>query len=313
MPCPEAAAAGAQSAAWPPITLSQDAPTKEPPFVAGPLQMRWDYSDLVCTGLADQPQRTGKVGVLGGYDRDQLSANAFLQTCFKGNAPQRQIRVLGDSVFAQEEVQGRGMVYSGPSPGFVVQGRNLFFLRKTNSPAVWRVTLPAHECALPLADIPPDYRLDSSEASIRAALGAEIMAVIRQGYVRAESYSYMTVLNQPEAVVGTYAAPLFDILGRTRALDALATLLNDPRLAMRRAVAVELMINGDQRGLAGTLAALRDKDAPDYVRTNAARALEYTDSPRAQAALEVLAREPINDVLHHVARDIVERRLRRSQ
>jgi hypothetical protein len=47
------------------------------------------------------------------------------------------------------------------------------------------------------------------------------------------------------------------------------------------------------------------------VRQNAAWALQYVDSPQADAALWLIAREPVNDPLHLVVREVLEKRLLR--
>ena len=55
------ALAVAQNSTWPPMRVGQATSLKEPPFAGGGLQFRWDYSDLVCTGVAAEPKRTGIV------------------------------------------------------------------------------------------------------------------------------------------------------------------------------------------------------------------------------------------------------------
>src|SRR5260370_951760 len=93
LPSPSALAV-AQNGTWPRVGVSQDRTGKGPPFSAVGLQFRWDYSDLVCTGVAAEPKRTGIVENLGGSDRDQLSARVELQTCFKGARPAGVVTVL---------------------------------------------------------------------------------------------------------------------------------------------------------------------------------------------------------------------------
>jgi hypothetical protein len=294
------------------MKLGQDMFAGEPPFARLPLSLRWQYSELVCTGVANPPQRTGRVERIGDRDRDQLSARVNLQTCYKGTPPNGPIVVLGDSLWAEKELIGVGIVGSGPPTGFLAGGRNLLFLRKTDSPAVWRVTVPVYQCAIPLAGTAPHYKLDGSENSLREALGAEFLAVIRQGYVGGDGLSFPPSLKQPESsVVWIYSPYLFDVYGFSEALDELAALLSDARPSIRRAVAVELLLHGDQRGVPETIALLQDKTAIDYGRSNAARALGSADSPQAEAALWLIAREPINDPLHRVVREVLENRLRR--
>jgi hypothetical protein len=54
------------------------------------IQQRWDVSGLVCIGDASSPIRTGLTRTIDGSDRDQLSAEVGLETCFKGNRRRRQ-------------------------------------------------------------------------------------------------------------------------------------------------------------------------------------------------------------------------------
>lgn len=191
IPClePPTALAVAQNTSWSPMQISQSPPTKEPPPSAGGLQFSWDYSDLVCTGLAAQPQRTGIEEELHGVDRDQLAVRVELQTCFKGSQPSRRVTVLGDTVFASKNTHG-GIVYAGPPIGFVAPGRNLLFLRATKSSVVWRVTLPTYAACLPLADVSPEYGSDGSDDSIRRALVAEIEAAMAQGHLRNDRFAF---------------------------------------------------------------------------------------------------------------------------
>ena len=85
----------------------------------------------VCTGLASAPVRTGITRTIDGSDRDQLSSEVKLETCFKGKPPvSSPVRVVGYSVMASKDVRG-GYIYSGPPPEFVRKGRNLLFLRQT--------------------------------------------------------------------------------------------------------------------------------------------------------------------------------------
>lgn len=312
-PCLEVTEPVAQIVLAPGEWLGQDTPDKEPPFIGGlHLPQRWGYSDLVCTGVAEPPQLTGKIERLGGYDRDQLSARVTLETCFKGTAPAKHIVVLGDSVTTGDPGRG-GILYAGPPPGFLSSGRNLLFLRKTSSPSVWRVTLPVYECAIPLADTAPHYKLDGSEDNLREALGAEIMAVIRQGYTHGGSRSLLPAVSKPEFVLNLYGNYVFEIYGEQRALREIASLRNDPRQSLRRAVALVLLGHGDQTVLPEVIALLRDKNEEPGQRENAAWALQRVNSPQVDAALWLVAREPINDPVHLVVREVLEARLRRSQ
>src|ERR1035437_8372154 len=76
------------------------------------IQQRWAASELVCTGDASPPVRTGLTRTIDGSDRDQLSAEVDLETCFNGDRPTAsEIRVLGYDVVASKDV-GRGYAYS---------------------------------------------------------------------------------------------------------------------------------------------------------------------------------------------------------
>lgn len=292
--------------------LTQDPPPKQPSRVGPTLPVRWEYSDLVCTGVAEPPQLTGKIENIEGRDRDQLSARVALETCFKGTAPARAIIVLGDSLWVEKEViAAGGTLGSLASPGFVAPGRNLLFLRRTSSPSIWRVTIPIYECAIPLADTAPPYQLDGSTNSIREALGAEIMAVIRQGYTRGGPRSFLPALNKPEFVLNVYGNYVFEIYGERRALREFERLMNDPRMSLRRAAALVLLGHGDQTVLPEVIALLHDKSEEPGQRQNAAWALQYVNAPQADAALWLVAREPVNDPLHRTVRDVLETRLRR--
>jgi hypothetical protein len=279
---PPSALAVAQNSTWPPMRLSQSPSVKEPPFISGGLQFRWDYSDLVCTGVAAEPKRTGIVEDLGGTDRDQLSARVELQTCFKGVRPAGVVTVLGDSVVASKDAQG-GFVYAGPPTGFGAPGRNLLFLRASKTPHVWRVTVPVYAMCLELADVPPDYTLDGSEDSIRRALAAEIEAVIPQGHLREKPYGFLT-LDHPEFVAAIYEPYILEIFGKPGALNELSRIMASLPDASRRVIAMELLRNGNQRSLPDTLAFMQDESVVAWQRANAARALEYAPSPRAQLA-----------------------------
>ena len=80
---------------------------------------RWDASDLVCTGVASAPRRTGDNRTIDGSDRDQLSSNVEFETCFKGESPfTSPVRVIGYDVVASKDIQG-GYVFSRPPTGFV--------------------------------------------------------------------------------------------------------------------------------------------------------------------------------------------------
>jgi len=300
---PPSALAVVRNTTWPPMRVNQALTVKEPPFSGGGLQFRWDYSDLVCTGMAAELKRTGTVENLGGVDRDQLSVRVELQSCFKGLRPAGVVTVLGDTVIASKDAQ-TGFAYAGPPLGFVVPGRNLLFLRATKSPHVWRVTVPVYATCLPLADAPPEYTVDGSEDSIRGALSAEIEAVIVQGHLRGHPSGFPS-LGQPESVAAIYAPYILDVYGKPGALNELARIMTFLPAASRRIVAMELLRNGDQRGLPDTLALVQDESVAGRQRANAARALEFTQSPRARLVLESLTNQSTDIELRSVACEVL--------
>ena len=76
---------------------------------------RWDASDWICTGVASAPVRTGSTRTIDGRDRDQLSSEVELETCFKEERPvSSPVRVIGYSVVARKDIQG-GYAYAGRS------------------------------------------------------------------------------------------------------------------------------------------------------------------------------------------------------
>ncbi len=144
----------------PPLSPTQSPPKKTPPFAAlGGIQSRWDYSDLVCVGRADTPVATGVIERFGEQDRDQLESWVIPEKCLKGQMPGGRIRVLGDWVYSSKE-NSMGSIYAGPAPGFLMTGRNLLFLRKTDDPGVWRATIPVYATCIALADVAPVYQVE---------------------------------------------------------------------------------------------------------------------------------------------------------
>jgi hypothetical protein len=287
---------------WPPPFSPTQKPPSHPPFAAMGIQLRWDYSDLVCTGSAEEPRRTGRFETLGGSDRDQLASWVVLESCFKGTKPNHQIQVFGDSVFAEKDIHG-GFLYAGPPTGFVARGRNLLFLRKTDQPYIWRVTVPVYATCIQLADEPASYTMDGSDDSIRRALTAEMEAMIDRGELRPTLGAMSTGTEQPDRIAAEYLRYIFEILGRKQALREFAGLMQVSSPAVRREIAMEMLRSGDQRGVTDSLALLEDANAPDWQRANAARALAHATSPPARSALERIARGPGNQELVQVAQE----------
>ena len=141
------------------------------------IRARWEASDLVCIGEADSPQRAGVAQFIDGANRDQLSANVELERCFKGEKPSStDIRVLGNYVAAAKpgDYGVISFAYNGPPWGFVHNGRNLLFLRKTSVPDDFAVTVPVYETAIPLADVPPAYPSRTSSTYMKTVLTREL-------------------------------------------------------------------------------------------------------------------------------------------
>jgi len=124
------------------LAVSSIAWASEVPHYLPSIHQRWDASDLVCIGNTSSPVRSGLTRTIDGGDRDQLSAEIELETCFKGDRPAAsEIRVIGYDVVATKDVS-QGYVYSGAPIGFISKGRNLLFLRRTDMPNEFEVTVP---------------------------------------------------------------------------------------------------------------------------------------------------------------------------
>ena len=230
----------------------------------------------------------------------------MLETCFKGKKPDRQIQVLGDSVFAEKDIHG-GFAYAGPPTGFVTRGRNLLFLRKTDQPDIWDVTVPVYAVCIRLADSPPSYTLEGSDDSIRGALVAEMEAMIDHGELRLSLEKIQTGAWEPDRIAAEYLPYTIEILGRTQGLREFARLLQSSPQAVRREIAMAMLRVGDQRGEPDTVALLEDANVPDWRHANAARALEFATSTRARSVLERIAHEPRNQELQHAAAESLSR------
>src|SRR5260370_32871760 len=147
------------------LALSSAAYAAEAPRYLRSVWERWNASDLVCTGLGSAPVRTGITRKIEGSDRDQLSSEVKLETCFKGKQPvSSHVRVLGYSEVASKDVRG-GYIYSGPPVAFARKGRNLLFLRLTSDPGQFEMAVPIYQTAIPLAAIRPHYPNDTSAIS----------------------------------------------------------------------------------------------------------------------------------------------------
>ena len=263
-----------------PLVPSQAPPKATPPFAElSDIQQRWDYSDLVCTGAATRPKRTEIVKRIGDQDRDQLISWVTVEACFKGKPPANPLRVIGYDVLAQQD-GAKNFIYAGPPPGFVTEGRNLLFLRRTNDAQTWNVTVPVYATCIPLAATAPAYQLDGSAVSIRRALAAEFEAVLPG-------------TSEP----AWYLDCLLEILGEYQGLEELKRLPTSDDKDLHAQIAMELLRHHDQAGEPDTISLLEDDSAPTMQRENAALALRNATSLRAERALErVITEQPPNEL-----------------
>jgi hypothetical protein len=89
------------------LALSSATYAAEAPRYLPSVWQRWEASDLVCTGDASAPVRTGITRTIDGSDRDQLSSKVKFETCFKGKPPvSSPVRVVGYSVTFPNDPDG---------------------------------------------------------------------------------------------------------------------------------------------------------------------------------------------------------------
>lgn len=258
------------------LALSSATYAAEAPRYLRSVWERWRASDLVCTGLASAPVRTGITRRMDGTDRDQLSSKVKLETCFKGKLPVSSVvRVIGYSVTASKEIHG-GIIYSGPPVGFVHKGRNLVFLRKTKTPSQFEITVPIYETAIRLADTRPYYPSDTSMTSVRFALTQE----------------FESALVQFDANDVIYIEGIFDLLGRSEGIAELSRFSDGVPVPIQRDIAVALLNHDqlDHEPLAISL--LIDTSALVWKRENAASALGEHGTERALPYLRQVASKP---------------------
>ena len=207
--------------------------------------------------------------------------------------------MLGDGVFSLKE-NAMGYASSGPPTGFLAQGRNLLFLRKTEDPGIWRVTVPVYAICIPLADSAPSYSSSQSAESIRSALVAEFESAIGQGR---GGFADGLQLTTPDDVARVYLPYVWQVLGRAQGMQEFKRLMAPSPESVRREIAMALLREGNQEGEAETLGLLEDKDAVSWKRANAAFALGNATSAQARQALERVANEPGSDELHNAAQE----------
>jgi hypothetical protein len=286
------------------LALSSTAWVAEAAQYLPSIQQRWDASDLVCIGDASSPVRTGLTRTIDGSDRDQLSAEVELETCFKGDRPTAsEIRVLGYDVVAMKDL-GQGYAYAGPPTGFVSKGRNLLFLRQTQNPDDFEVTVPIYETAIHLADARPDNNSGGGLLSARLVLTQELEAAVVQfddGDLR-------------------YIGYLLDLLGTPAAIAELSKFSRDLPLAVQRDVAVALLFHGQPDAEPVVISLLLDTSAPTWKRGNAAGALGEHGTEAALGPLQQIASQHAETddleslrLTAHSSLDRLEHRLQAAQ
>jgi len=255
------------------LALSAMAYADEAPRYLATLQQRWDASDLVCIGIASAPARTGLTRTIDGSDRDQLSAEVELETCFKGKRPTPLVvRVFGYDVMAGKDVT-EGHVYSGPPTGFVREGRNLLFLRRTEKPHELQVAVPIYETAIRLADSRPYYPAEASPVSDRFALTQEFEAA----------------LVQFDASDVSDIDRILDLLGTREGIAELSSFSGRVPLSIQRDIAVTLLVHDQLDSEPLAISLLQDASAPAWKRANAAQALGEHGTERALRRLQQIA------------------------
>ena len=268
------------------------------------IQQRWAASELVCTGDASPPVRTGLTRTIDGSDRDQLSAEVDLETCFKGDRPTAsEIRVLGYDVVASKDV-GRGYAYSGPPTGFVSKGRNLLFLRPTQNPDEFEVAVPVYQTAIHLLDARPDN--NSGEGRQRLVLTQELEAAIVQ-------------FDDADL---SYIEYLFDLLGVQTGIAELSKFSRGVPPAVQRDIPVALLFHGQPDAEPVAISLLLDTSAAPWKRENAAGALGEHGTKASLGPLQQIASQPAPtddlkplqlSLMAHSSLDRLEHRLQAAQ
>lgn len=239
---------------------------------------RWGASDLVCTGVASEPIRTGGARTIDGSRRDQLSSDVTFETCFKGKPPASSaVRVLGYSAYALKDLRGAGVAYAGPPKGFLRKGRNLLFLRQTGIAGVLEAAVPIYETAIRLADTRPRYPSDNSAIFFREAMTQEFEAAIVQLDV--------TDISDIERI--------FDLLGRAEGITELSAFSKTVALEIQRDIAVALVEHDQLESEPLAISLLIDTSALPWKRANAASALGRHGTERALPYLRQVASEPV--------------------
>jgi hypothetical protein len=255
------------------LALTSSAWAAEAAHYLSGIQQRWDASELVCIGRSSSPVRTGQTRSIDGTDRDQLSAEVELETCFKGDLPAAsEIRVIGYDVVAAKDVS-QGFAGSGPPTGFMSKGRNLLFLRRTQNPDEFEVAVPVYATAIHLADVRPANPSAGVRQSAHLVLTQELEAAVVQ-------------FDDADL---SYIDYLFDLLGTPVGIAELSRFSRSVPLAIRRDIAVALLFHGQPDAEPVVISLLLDTSAPDWKRENAATALGEHGTEAALGPLQDIA------------------------
>jgi hypothetical protein len=241
------------------------------------LQQRWQASDLVCIGRASSPVRTGRWRKIDGSDRDELSTQVQIERCLKGQSPTpKDVQIVGYDVVASKDVSGAGYAYAGPPTGFVSEGRNLIFLRRSNDTDQLEVTVPVYETAIRLADAGIEQDAGGEPQSVRSVLTQELEAAILQ-------------FDDKDL---RYIGYLLDYLGTREGVAELSRFSQPAPRAVQRDVAVAMLNDGDETVEPAVIALMLDASAPTWKRENAAMAVAEHGTGAALNSLEQIAAQP---------------------
>jgi hypothetical protein len=169
-----------------------------------------------------------------------------------------------------------GYIYSGPPTGFVRRGRNLLFLRRTETPHEFEVAVPIYETAIRLADSRPYYPVEASPVSERFALTQEFEAA----------------LVQFDATDVSDINRILDLLGIREGIAELSRFSGRAPLSIQRDIAVTLLGHDQLDSEPLAISLLLDTSAPAWKRANAAQALGEHGTERALRYLQQVASQP---------------------
>lgn len=254
------------------------------------IQARWNASDLVCIGDSSAPHRTGVVQVIDGAKRDQLSAYVELETCLKGAKPQSsEIRVLGDYFTSVNGQNGFG--YAGPPTGFVHEGRDLLFLRRSSSPDEFLVTVPIYQTTIPLANTAPNYPPTTSSGYAKVVLTRELESAMLQTAENDQGVNPSPGFGDGLLSDIEYINLLLDYLGKSDGTTELSRLYGTAPSPICQDIAVMLFDRGQQEYESAVISFLLEQSLPAWRRWNAALALGRHGSRAALDPLRLVVSE----------------------